>query len=82
MRFDPLTWAWNAADRRDEKRRAKERRRQQWHFWFAWRPVVFDHPQCVWLETIARKRLKEGESSNKNCSTKWAYGPVTEVLKE
>lgn len=30
--------------------------RQQWHRWFAWRPVrVTGQHQCVWLETIERK---------------------------
>ena len=37
----------------------RDRRRQQWHPWFAWRPVRVDARTCIWLETIERKGIRE-----------------------
>lgn len=28
----------------------------KWHKWFAWRPVWTLDNDCVWLETVERKR--------------------------
>lgn len=34
------------------ERRAKK---EEWHPWFAWRPVQVDDYDCRWLETVQRK---------------------------
>ena len=34
-----------------EKRQAKE----DWHRWFAWRPVLVGEHDCRWLEFVMRK---------------------------
>jgi hypothetical protein len=30
---------------------------QQWHSWFAWRPVRVADNDCRWLEEVERKRV-------------------------
>lgn len=34
---------------------AREKRRAQWHRWFAWYPVEVAKDDCRWLEFIERK---------------------------
>lgn len=29
--------------------------KQQWHDWFAWRPVRVEYGGCRWLETVERR---------------------------
>lgn len=44
---------------RTEKAVAKERRLEQWHPWFAWRPIRIAPTECVWMEWIERKGRHE-----------------------
>lgn len=34
---------------------ARWKRIQQWHTWFAWRPVRLTDNRCVWLERVLRR---------------------------
>lgn len=42
---------FNCGPSREEKILAKE----EWHQWFAWRPVRVASGDCRWLETVERK---------------------------
>lgn len=33
----------------------RDRRKQEWHLWFAWRPVRVASGECRWLEYVERK---------------------------
>ena len=37
----------------------RTRRLEQWHPWFAWRPIRVDARTCVWLEFIERKGIRQ-----------------------
>lgn len=42
-----------------------EKEFQQWHPWFAWRPIKFTGTrQRAWLETVARQVLIPGSERN------------------
>jgi hypothetical protein len=38
-----------------DKGRAYRKRIQEWHPWFAWRPVRLADHDCRWLEIVERK---------------------------
>lgn len=33
----------------------RHNRKQQWHKWFAWRPIRLNENDCRWLEYVERK---------------------------
>ncbi len=39
----------------DDERRAAGRRREHWHLWFAWCPVILDTGRMIWFERVQRK---------------------------
>ena len=43
---------WGKTNKQQEE---KTKRIENWHLWFAWRPVVIDTGRLVWLEKIWRK---------------------------
>ena len=43
---------WGKTNKQQE---AKTKRREGWHLWFAWRPVIIDTGRVVWLETVRRQ---------------------------
>lgn len=45
----------------EERAIKRDRRREQWHPWFAWRPVRVDARTCIWLEMIERKGARSGD---------------------
>jgi hypothetical protein len=40
---------------KEAKNQEKERHIQQWHDWFAWRPVRIGPEDCRWLEVVWRR---------------------------
>lgn len=48
-----------------ERQKAKE----QWHLWFAWRPVRIAPGDCRWLERVQR----EGTFWITTCASGWDY---------
>ncbi len=46
-----------------------QKRTEDWHFWFAWRPVIIDTGQFIWLETVCRK----GEFRDNYADSGWDF---------
>ncbi len=40
---------------RTERWKRKKARLEDWHYWFAWRPVRLNTGECCWLEKVRRK---------------------------
>ncbi len=57
------------------KREARERIQQEWHRWFAWRPVVANGV-LVWLEFVERKFEWEHLSMEDGSGKRWSYRTV------
>jgi len=54
---------------------ARERRREQWHLWFAWYPVKVADGDCRWLERVWRKGAYHYSHyfSHYDCGWNWRY---------
>jgi hypothetical protein len=49
-------------------------RLEQWHPWFAWRPIRVDSKHCVWLEWMERKGRE-----NTGYGGPWMYWDYREI---
>ncbi len=60
---------------RAQKRAEKIERLQNWHKWFAWRPVRVGNNDCRWLELVERRGelIYQGSISE---SWRWCYCPL------
>lgn len=54
---------------------------QEWHYWFAWRPVRVGKKDCRWLETVERRdtrsmypnRAADYLAGSRFSAPKWTY---------
>jgi len=38
-------------------RKEKKKLEEEWHDWFAWRPIRVGSDECLWFETVERRLL-------------------------
>lgn len=62
------------------KKATREKNRNQWHSWFAWKPIIFTafeappevRDKWIWLEEVERKMIP----SHGHISSYWHYRPA------
>lgn len=57
---------WTNGLTKSAKRKILMGKKESWHLWFAWRPVIFsytpdNHEVKVWLQTVLRKGFFFGD---------------------
>ncbi len=64
--------------KRELRRYEKWRESQDWHLWFAWRPVKVGYEDCRWCEYVWRKNWS-GNYVRAYC---WMYMPKEIDIKD
>ena len=63
-----------------ESAKAKVKRLEEWHSWFAWHPVRVGENDCRWLETVQRKG-KLFWYGYPDCWWEWKYKAFEKEIK-